>query len=62
VKFFLAKVVIRPSRFKKGAGMSEFDASKLAVVESLLPNGTFHVCPPSYIYTYINTYELLILS
>jgi len=47
VKFFLSKAVMRASRSKKGAGKSELDSAKLAVVESLLPNGTSHLGPPS---------------
>jgi len=47
VKPLLAKAVIRPSRFKKGAG-NVLASLKFAVVESLLPNSTFHLCPPSY--------------
>ncbi|WVY93865.1 hypothetical protein V8G54_032953 [Vigna mungo] len=38
---------MRLSRSKKGAGKSELDSAKLAVVESLLPNGTSHLGPPS---------------
>jgi len=47
VKFFLSKALMRASRSKKGAGKSELDSAKLAVVESLLPNGTSHLGPPS---------------
>jgi hypothetical protein len=60
-KFFFWNAAIRPSRSKKGAGKSEFDSSKLAVNESLLPNGTFHLCPPSYT-QHIYKYELIILT
>ncbi|GER29791.1 4-hydroxy-3-methylbut-2-en-1-yl diphosphatesynthase [Striga asiatica] len=37
--------VIRPSRVENGPGSSRFAASRLAVVESLLPSLTFHDGP-----------------
>lgn len=40
VKPLFEKAVIRPERLNVGAGKLELAALRLAVVESLLPNGT----------------------
>ena len=40
VKPLFEKAVISAERFNVGAGMLELAALRLAVVESLLPNGT----------------------
>lgn len=47
VKPLLAKLVIRSLRSNEGEGISLFAVSKLAVVESLLPNSTVHEGPPN---------------
>lgn len=48
VKPLFEKAVMRPLRFKVGAGMLELAALKLAVVESLLPKRTVQLGPPSW--------------
>lgn len=44
---FFAKAEMRPLRSEFGDGRSLLASLKLAVVESLLPNRTAHVGPPS---------------
>lgn len=43
----LLKLLINPVRLRNGDGMSLLARVLFAVVESLLPRGTFHVGPPS---------------
>lgn len=47
VKPFFENEDIRPLRFKFGPGMSELTVLRLAVVESLRPNTTVQLFPPS---------------
>ena len=47
VKPLFEKEVRRAARFRPGPGMLLPTALKLAVVESLRPNGTAQLCPPS---------------
>lgn len=47
-RFCAEKLDMRALRLKRGAGIKAFAASLLALVESLLPNLTFHEGPPSY--------------
>lgn len=54
VKPLLAKAEIRPLRFNAGDGMLEMAAALLAVVESLLPNWTTQVGPPSWSYIWVS--------
>lgn len=50
---FAANIEMRVERLENGEGIWLFAALKLAVLASLLPSGTVHVGPPSYIiYTY----------
>lgn len=45
---FVLNRLIRVSRVEVGGGIAPVTSEKLAVLESLLPNFTFQLGPPSY--------------